>query len=81
MTLPVSLSFLIWKMELVPPPPPKRLGDGRACSGPALGGPGLWKVRKKSQESKSSWLPGGEPQALTLAHPALQRETQAPIHN
>ena len=38
-------------------------------------------MRKKSQESKSSWLPGGEPQALTLAHPALQRETQAPIHN
>ena len=36
MTLPVSLSFLIWKMELVPPPPPKRLGDGRPVQGPLL---------------------------------------------
>ena len=36
MTLPVSLSFLIWKMELVPPPPPKRLGEGRPVQGPLL---------------------------------------------
>ena len=81
MTLPLSLSFLIWKMGLAPPPPSKRLGEGRPLQGPALGGPGLWKVRKKSQESKSSWLPGGEPKALTPAHLALQRETQAPMHN
>ena len=48
----LSLSFLIWKMGLVPPLPSKRLGEGRPVQGPALGGPGLWKVRKKSQESR-----------------------------
>lgn len=56
MTLSLSLSFLIWKMGLVPPLPSKRLGEGRPVQGPALGRPGLWKVRKKSRGEQ-----GGEP--------------------
>lgn len=49
MTLSLSLSFLIWKMGLVPPLPSKRLGEGRPVQGPALGVPRF--VESEEEES------------------------------
>lgn len=58
-----------------------RPAQGLALGGPSLGKRGKPRSGEKWEEARSGWFPDRELQAASLAHPGLQRETQALLHN
>lgn len=78
----LSLGLLIWKVGLMLPL--KGLGEVRPAQGLALGGPSVGRGGRRwgwGWGGGSSRFPGGELRAISVAHPALQGETQALLHN
>lgn len=58
----------------------REVGLGLALGGLSLGNVGRKRSGERSEEARNAWFPGRELQAIPLAHPALQGETQALLH-
>lgn len=58
----------------------REVGLGLALGGLSLGNVGRKRRGQRAEEGRSGWFPGRELQAIPLAHPALQGETQALLH-